>query len=349
MNQENITCPVCHIILIPGATQCPDCGKDLSALFLLQHESEVLFNKSLVLVSEEKEKEAADTLAYLLQIDPKNINAVNLLGKLYANLGAYGEATRLWKHYLEQMPEEKSFGINLAVVQEAIEKDATYKERADREKTKKATIIQLGQLVGMIFIGAILLIGIQHQFGILSPGNTSVSTAVVAAMNTAALTVTNTAIPTTQPITKQPPVTPQPIKTIVPTTMPPTTTPTLLPTATPDLVQPALSLLAKQEKFSEFNLTINQKGSDTISVIGKIDNFWKRYEIELLLLQLPGVNIVDLRNLTFERYYTVKANDTPSEIALKVYGDWKLWKKILEYNQIHEPYIIYEGLVLKIP
>ncbi len=47
--------------------------------------------------------------------------------------------------------------------------------------------------------------------------------------------------------------------------------------------------------------------------------------------------------------YTVQEGETLADIAIKVYGDINAWVKIAQANNITDPNVIIEGMVLKIP
>ena len=47
--------------------------------------------------------------------------------------------------------------------------------------------------------------------------------------------------------------------------------------------------------------------------------------------------------------HVVKANETPSDVSMAVYGTSRLWKLILEANKIDDPRKVREGQTLRIP
>ncbi len=59
-----------------------------------------------------------------------------------------------------------------------------------------------------------------------------------------------------------------------------------------------------------------------------------------------SVAVSDAQDL---RVWVVEAGQTPGEIARKVYGDARLWRKLLSANGIEDPRSLREGTKLQIP
>lgn len=360
---ESIKCPVCHISPLPGTTLCPDCGKDLSMLIYIQNEVDLQYNQALDLVNVGKNEEAIVLLAYLVQKQPDNARVVNLLGKVYANLGQYETARCVWLQALKFCPEEVSFRENLTVLETTIKKQADFQRKQqealfaqqeandaklESERTarlsdtrRKLRWMNAGKLVGAFLAGVILLFIWQKVLNTpTAPVVYTNPTETVSTQGTevSAVILTDTPIPT---------YTPYPTYTPLPTLQPTATT--VPPTATPDLHSTVMASLASESNYSSLGLKVEQLDSNTVRVVGEIHNVWERYSLERFLYTIPGIRTVDMSGVTFGRFYIVQANDTFSEISMKVYGNWIYWKKIAEYNGMSFPYTLREGMELKIP
>ena len=61
----------------------------------------------------------------------------------------------------------------------------------------------------------------------------------------------------------------------------------------------------------------------------------------------PSAKIVE--KAATARTWVVESGETPGEISLQVYGDSRLWRKLLAANGIEDPRSLREGTVLEIP
>lgn len=88
-------CPNCGFNFLEGS-HCPDCGIDVYVFSKTRSASIRLYNEALKLAEERDLSGAAANLEQSLLFDKNNLNARNLLGLIYCEMGRIGDALKHW-------------------------------------------------------------------------------------------------------------------------------------------------------------------------------------------------------------------------------------------------------------
>jgi len=95
-----------------------------------------------------------------------------------------------------------------------------------------------------------------------------------------------------------------------------------------------------------------QRGDSLWSIAEKLLGDGNRY-LELAKLNNIAapytIHVGQVLSISGARLYTVKAGDSPWQIAQELLGDGRRYAEIVQLNDLKEPYTIYTGQILKIP
>jgi len=98
---------------------------------------------------------------------------------------------------------------------------------------------------------------------------------------------------------------------------------------------------------------IVQRGDTLWEIAARVLGDGNRY---LELAELNGISapftihVGQVLNISDNKQiYTVKAGDSPWQIAMELLGDGRRYAEIVQLNDLKEPYTIYTGQILKIP
>jgi len=97
-------CPNCGFEFFEGC-HCPDCGVDVYVFRKTRSTSIRLYNEALKLAEERDLSGAAANLEQSLLFDKNNIQARNLLGLIYCEMGRIGDALKHWIISTSMQPE----------------------------------------------------------------------------------------------------------------------------------------------------------------------------------------------------------------------------------------------------
>jgi hypothetical protein len=351
MVDKQFSCPVCKVPIPAGSTHCPDCGEDLSDLIFYEYEADIKYNQALDSLNNDNLDRAIFLLLTVIELDPAHVEAINTLGKLYVNRGQLDPARKVWEKGSSTLPEEESFKEFL---QQLSEREKLVQEEKAKKPEEKKSFTWLW-VVGGLFIGALLFFITQIIFNY---SNTpKIEAFATETQNAFMIIFQEKLLSDIRPVIVERIITatpaPQtPIPTITPfpptNTLIPTNEPTQTPLPTIDLLTIVKASIEADERLSRFPLLFTQQGT-TILVIGEVPDLLSRYLVESTIRGIPGVDFVDLKDLTLGSTYIVKRGDTPSHVASILFGDWTMWKKIMEYNKIPPPYYLHVGQELLIP
>ena len=137
-----LTCPICSARQSGTATDCPQCGSDLSILGQLENLSHRYYNEALSLAKDPAtHHEAIEKLHAALTLDPAHGESRIVLGKLYAQRGRYDEAIAQWQRVMELAPEGSDARDKAA---RAIDKASQMKDRMRRqEDTERSKAVEM--------------------------------------------------------------------------------------------------------------------------------------------------------------------------------------------------------------
>jgi len=91
-----VICPACHIEIQENLSQCPRCQFNIFLYRKLKAISLRLYNKGLEQANNRELTNAIGSLSKAVEFDKTNINARNLLGLVYYEIGEFGQALAEW-------------------------------------------------------------------------------------------------------------------------------------------------------------------------------------------------------------------------------------------------------------
>lgn len=109
-----------------------------------------------------------------------------------------------------------------------------------------------------------------------------------------------------------------------------------------------VSAVLQDNVFADGQIVISEKRG-TVLVRGTVPDLNFRYKLEQAIRSIPGVDIVDVSELTLSDIYEVKPGDSLYLISKFIYGTPQRWQEIAEKNGLSAPYMLYSGQILKIP
>lgn len=109
-----------------------------------------------------------------------------------------------------------------------------------------------------------------------------------------------------------------------------------------------VSAALQDNVFADGRIVITERRG-TVLVRGAVPDLNFRYKLEQAIRSIPGVDIVDVSELTLSDIYEVKPGDSLYLISKFIYGTPERWQEIAEKNGLSPPYLLYSGQILKIP
>ena len=372
MSTSRVTCPVCRVSLPPDSTICPDCGEDLATLVHLHRKSAILYNSGLGSALTGDLARAIRMLEESIEVDGRPVDALCLLGKLYARQDRLADARAVWERGVSIDPEHAETKACLARLgqveanrddqarwqqERQAEQIAIEKRRESRARLRHTAVgVASGVAAGVIAALLWQVTGV----GIASPSVpattigsalASPSPAVVASAPTQVLETPTTIL--TRATESQPTATSAGQSSVSHVSSPTPTASSVKPmvsspTATPlpDLRQPVKAALGSDPDL--VTITVQQDGS-TIRLLGSVPSLLARYRAEQKAKSVDGVGIVDLQSLQVAQLHRVRRGDTLWEVSIQVYGSPDRWQSIAEANHLVDPDSIKEGQTLVIP
>lgn len=114
------------------------------------------------------------------------------------------------------------------------------------------------------------------------------------------------------------------------------------------LTEKVITALRSNDLFDRYSLSVNQQAG-IIQIAGEVPSLPIRFQLETLVRSVPGVQWVDIGNLTIAKTYTVSPGDSLWTIAQKQYGDPSYWKIIAKANGITSNTSIRTGQKVALP
>lgn len=154
-----IECPVCTSKQSSNELTCQRCQADLSLLVHLNNQGVVYYNEGLRLARLGQEEVALEHLQAALLLNPDYAESYLVMGKLYAQRGAYEEAIIAWHRVLRQAPPDSPLR---AKAERGIAKAEELQQRQQREmaaarRRRKVLIAGAGLALFILGIGLTLL------------------------------------------------------------------------------------------------------------------------------------------------------------------------------------------------
>jgi osmotically-inducible protein OsmY len=110
-----------------------------------------------------------------------------------------------------------------------------------------------------------------------------------------------------------------------------------------------VSAALQDKAFADVKQMAISERQGTVLVRGTVPDLNFRYKLEQAIRSIPGVDIVDVSELTLSDIYEVKPGDSLYLISKFIYGTPQRWQEIAEKNGLSPPYLLYSGQILKIP
>ena len=358
MAAHTFICPVCQIPLPSGATTCPDCGENLSALLHLDAKPKIAYNTGLGLARKGQIDQALGVLLQAMEADPADPAMPVVLGKLYAQQGRNADARAAWTRALELNPAQPEAKACLQRL-DTLESEA--QQAGEMRAQEQATTLQrqnaLGQrrrmlqFLGTFLCGVVFLLLAQFLWDRVASPNISQPTqqaAVPVQPSPTLLPASPTAVPSVTPVP-----TPVPSPTAIaavlcqPAVCPsqPTATPAPIPQNLEPDVQRALQAMPD---LASLTIKVQQVGT-VVRLVGVVPNLTVLYQVASTAAGVPGVTAVDFRELTLMHSYVLQAGDSLWSVTEKFYGDGRLWPQLVKANGLHMPYTIHPGQVIVLP
>ena len=327
MDQPAVECPSCRVVLPTNATHCPDCREDLSALIQLRRRSSILYNEGLRLALSGDGAAAVERLQLALREDPSDVDMLLLLGKLHARGGRDDEARSAWETALRHAPDDPRVMQALqALASRTAEAERRSRQAEDERRARDEAAAQAtrrrqrqGQLAS--YAAGIATLGVAvaawYALGRQAPATASAATAAPASVAVVAAPPASAA----QPVT---PADDAPLAARVEEAL---------------QRQPALRGVPLQVKADH----------GTVIVEGRTRDLLQRWLVESAVRSVPGVQLVELKQLALDDAYVVKAGDTLSSIAARRYGSAAQWQALALSNGIEAPYLLSTGQRLAVP
>jgi tetratricopeptide (TPR) repeat protein len=298
MDNQPVSCPVCHIPLPPGTTICPDCKQDLSAFIYLGHQSGILYNQGLNLARAGDDETAIAYLRKSLEEDKNNLPAALVLGKIFARRKEYFQAKTVWDQARQAHPESTELQKQLDAVNEEIEIEHAREAQAKMDLVKRERDIKRRKIlswvsqVGLAFIFGCAAFAIYQNIPRPTKPSTPNGSVVQVEISTLQALQTAAALQSTPNVEQT--ATPDIKATAFPTPIP-----TAIPTATATVqnIMPQINqAIARDPSLAGLGLNLIQSGN-IIHITGTVPDIRTRYLAELTVRNAAGVDLVDVSGL----------------------------------------------------
>jgi nucleoid-associated protein YgaU len=384
MKPPAIACPYCKVNLPAGATACPDCGEDLSALMRLKLAPYVLYNEGLQRAQSGDVDGAIARMRQVVEALPHEPEPYAVLAKLCALKGDWAAAQRWWQQMAERWPDDDAARQGLAAVRDheaalqgaqqaaqqgrqedeqalrqardrelaAARQAALEQERSSQQHLRRRAMVLAalagGAIIALLAFGYIIL-----NRPVPPPAVVVVITATPGEQAISAIAATATALPqpTATAVAVAATATPEATLASTPTSAPtpkPPAPPPPTPTATPlpDLVGAVRSAIHDDPVLASLTITVQQTGT-SVWLEGEVPSVADKYRLEALAKSVPGVNLVDVSGLKV--LYAVKRGDNLTLISRDNYGRAAYWLLIARANKLRNPSLIHVGQFLLLP
>lgn len=339
------TCPACQTALPSGATVCPDCREDVSALMRLQLAPYVAYNTGLQLAASGDLDGAIAQMRLAVAALPDEPEVYDVLGKLYAQKGDWAQARAWWRKALARWPGDEVARKGLAAL-DARETAVASGTQAGQDRLRRQRWITglLGAALGGLLVALVAFAVIP---ALLPPTRTATQVAALtptaAPPSATAPAATATTPPTAAATAPAPSPTAPPSPTPLPATPPPTPTPVDLAGPVAAAIAAAIADNAHRDTIE---VTVRQAGN-AVRLEGLVAYVGDKYMLESVAKGVPGVELVDVSGIQVR--YAVRPGDSLSGIAFEMYGQYELYPYIASANALADPDIIHPGQVLTIP
>lgn len=95
-----MNCPVCGYKDY-SVGKCSSCGTDATSLLRLSELPDIYYNKAVEFIMHDNLKDALESLATAVNLNPGDVDALILLGKVYAELGDFERSVHHWNKAIE--------------------------------------------------------------------------------------------------------------------------------------------------------------------------------------------------------------------------------------------------------
>jgi nucleoid-associated protein YgaU len=312
----------------------------------------IYYNQALELARSESFPAARDKLLAALALEPGLNEARILLGKVYARLGEYGEATTCWEEVLKSEPGNQ---VALSGISKAGEL------RKEIEKARGRRVYHGALLGAAIFLSGILSVAVYQvaYSRLFPPGKTFLEPVRAALKNTAVLQETHLEVTGDKNgIRIVGSVETEDHKRLASAIAESRSGGAPVDVTAVDVKHPA----PLAESFTAILKRIGGGGLRSVSVAqrenvlvvsGSVPSISDKRRVEDLGRALVGVRSVDVRGLKIRgaTEYTVRNGDNLWDLANRFYGSGALWTAIAESNpQLSPPYKnLQTGTLLSIP
>lgn len=148
-------CPYCGS-LNENVEMCKVCNKNIKWLDSLNHKSEVYYTKAYYYAKQRELTKAVPLLKKAIALNAYHIEAKNLLGLIYFEMGSVGEALKLWILSQSLKKEGNEAQRYIEMIQKDLKKFERYKEAAElynksltylKQKNEDMAVIRLKKAV----------------------------------------------------------------------------------------------------------------------------------------------------------------------------------------------------------
>jgi len=356
-------CPVCGYEDYNGG-KCPSCGTNATNLLRLSEIPDAYYNKAVELIKKDHIEEAKEALIATIRLNPDDVDALILLGKVCAEAGDYERAVVYWNKALrldENRTEEIKADIGkVEALKKTLEEEKPSEVKENLEERLRETVrteTRKGFIKWSAYTGVILMLIIildsylSFRLYLIPAKEQSVTAEKNREFFASEIRKLSKEIKNKEILTSEFSKLSEEIKEIIPLEI-------------KKLVLNDVSIKEKEIftsevrvilKLHEISNIVIEEREGTVYLKGKVPTLWDKQKIEKAVKEVNMSVGIDMRGIevTYPNgyYYRAKKGDNLWLIAEKLLGDGKKFSKILSVNEktLKDPSNLILGEKLLIP